>query len=62
MSHFYTVGFHGVGGAVIEVAYVWLIEVRDALFRGHAVFILCFAFVSLYLSRDDIVVVTLLYR
>ena len=32
MCHFYAVGFHGVGGAVVEVSYVWLVEIRDALF------------------------------
>jgi hypothetical protein len=33
MGHFYSVGFHGVGGAVVEVSYVGLVEVGDALFR-----------------------------
>ena len=32
VGHFYAVGFHGVGGAVVEVAYVGLVEVGDALF------------------------------
>ncbi len=34
VGHFYAVGFHGVGGAVVEVAYVRLVEVGDALFGG----------------------------
>ena len=38
MSHLYAVGFHGVGGAVVEVAYVGLVEVGDALFGGHCVY------------------------
>mmetsp|Transcript_13005 Transcript_13005/g.22182 ORF Transcript_13005/g.22182 Transcript_13005/m.22182 type:complete len:83 (+) Transcript_13005:236-484(+) len=34
VGHFYAVGFHGVGGAVVEVAYVGLVEVGDALFAA----------------------------
>lgn len=34
VSHFYAVGFHGVGGTVVEVSYVGLVEVGDALFGG----------------------------
>jgi hypothetical protein len=36
VGHFDAVGFHGVGGAVIEMADVGLVEVGDALF-GHGV-------------------------
>jgi len=32
VGHFYAVGFHGVRGAVVEVAYVRLVEIGDALF------------------------------
>lgn len=35
MGHFDAVGFHGVGGAVVEVADVGLVEVGDALLGGH---------------------------
>mmetsp|Transcript_13996 Transcript_13996/g.29900 ORF Transcript_13996/g.29900 Transcript_13996/m.29900 type:complete len:137 (+) Transcript_13996:321-731(+) len=44
MGHFYAVGFHGVGGAVVEVADVGLVEVRDALFgcRHCALVLLCY--------------------
>ena len=34
VGHLYAVGFHGVGGAVVEVTYVGLVEVGDALFGG----------------------------
>jgi len=36
VCHFYAVGLHWVGGTVVEVAYVGLVEVGDALFVGCA--------------------------
>jgi len=35
VGHFYAVGFHGVAGAVVEVADVGLVEVGDSLFGGR---------------------------
>lgn len=49
VSHLYTVGFHGVGGAIVEVPYVRLVEIRDALF-GHG-----FAIISV-INNDEKVI------
>ena len=38
MGHFYTVGFHGVRWAVVEVTDVRLVEVGDALFGSSSGF------------------------
>lgn len=35
VGHFYAVGLHGMRGAVVEVAYIGLVEVGDALFGCH---------------------------